>query len=242
MVYSWLKNIQYTLLPGCCVLCADSTERNIDLCTRCETTLSEPWARCQHCALPCPIDVAACGHCSTRAFHFNRCEALAPYQAPIDQLIGAFKHRRKLAPGKILAYLLAKRLTQRYRDDDWPDHLIPVPLHWRRQWRRGFNQSHYLATQLSSHLHIPVAENWLVRHRATPSQQGLNRRQRQANLQHAFLIKQRPTLSSHVALIDDVLTTGSTCNLLATLLLEQGVERVDVWCLARTASKSHHHE
>ena len=236
MVYSWLKNVQFTLLPGRCVLCAENSGRQQDLCCDCEATLTRPWSRCQRCALPCAHEVSDCGQCSAADFRITRCEALAPYRFPIDQLIGAFKYQRQIAPGKALAGLLAAQLRRRYSGDDMPGCLIPVPLHWRRQWLRGFNQSHTIAMELHSRLDIPVADRILSRRRATPSQQQLDRKARQRNLKQAFSISRAPG-EKHVALIDDVFTTGATCNQLAGLLLGCGVERVDAWCLARTAAQ-----
>jgi ComF family protein len=139
-----------------------------------------------------------------------------------------------MAAGKVLAQLLARRLRRHYQDDAWPETLIPVPLHWRRQWQRGFNQAHYLAAVLATELDIPLQAACLSRSVATPSQQGMNRRQRRQNLRHAFEVIEPPT-HGHIALIDDVVTTGTTANLLCKQLLKQGATRVDVWCLARTS-------
>ena len=237
MVYSWLKNTQFALFPGRCVLCSEATGRHLDLCCACEAMLVKPWARCRQCALPCPTEVQQCGQCSQQTRHFTRSEALTLYQTPVDELIGALKYRRHTAPGRILAELLCAQLRVRYQDDQWPDGLLPVPLHWRRQWHRGFNQAHFLAVVLGKRLQIPVAGDILVRQRATPKQQGLNQRQRQTNLKRAFRVTRAPD-AAHVALIDDVVTTGATCNELAALLLHKGASRVDVWCLARTDHKS----
>jgi ComF family protein len=235
MVNAWLNTIQFMLLPGRCVLCRASSGRDNDLCTSCEAEISKPWPHCRHCGLPTTIDSEFCGHCSRQHFSFERCVALAPYQQPIDKLITNFKYQRRMAAGKVLALLLAHKLQQQYHQDNWPQVLIPVPLHWRRQWRRGFNQAHYLAAILAAELDIPLQASCLERRNATPSQQGMDRRQRRRNLQHAFNVIEPPA-HGHIALIDDVVTTGTTSNLLCKQLLKCGATRIDVWCLARTPS------
>lgn len=233
MVNSWLNNIQFMLLPGRCILCRASSGRDSDLCSDCEAELSRPWPHCRHCGLPNTINSEFCGHCSREHFSFERCIALAPYQHPLDHLVTGLKYQRRMAAGKVLAQLLAHKVSQQYHQDDWPQVLIPVPLHWRRQWRRGFNQAHYLAAILAAQLELPLQARCLVRRDATHSQQGMDRRQRRRNLRHAFSVIEPPA-HSHIALIDDVVTTGTTSNLLCKQLLKHGATRVDVWCLGRT--------
>jgi ComF family protein len=113
--------------------------------------------------------------------------------------------------------------------------MIPVPLHWRRRLWRGYNQSSMLAHAIQYHQgeEVKVADNLVIRHQATPSQQGLSRAQRQRNLRHAFQLKGSPA-PAHVAIVDDVVTTGSTVQQICQLLLETGVECIDIYCLCRT--------
>ena len=233
MVYSWLNNVQRWLLPGRCVVCRGPAGRPVDICAPCEGDLLSPWPRCQHCGLPSNRDTSHCGQCLADAFRFRRCIPLCLYHHPIDQLITEFKHQGQLANGKVLGQLLAQVLAQAYRGSSLPEVILPVPLHWRRQWRRGFNQAHYLAGVVGKQLDIPVRGDILRRSRATPSQQGMDRRQRQRNLSSAFEV-QRAGGYRHIALIDDVVTTGSTANILSGCLMDAGVGQVDVWCLART--------
>jgi ComF family protein len=233
LVYTWLKNAQYLLLPGTCLLCRAPSRRQSDLCAPCEDALCVDWHSCRHCGLPSPVAVSYCGRCSARPHAFDRCVALGPYQPPLSTLINRYKHHRGLAEGRVLAELLAGRIPTLYQGDALPRQLVPVPLHWRRQWLRGFNQADLLARRLGSRLQIATDGHCLQRARATPRQQGLGRRRRQANLRGAFLLRAPPG-ASHVALVDDVVTTGATADALAGLLLAAGCQRVDVWCLART--------
>lgn len=233
MVYTWLNNIQYAVLPGRCILCRASSHRQLDLCGACEVSLSRPWPHCHHCGLPTPGDTEFCGSCLNQRFYFRTCIALATYGHPVDILIQNFKYRRRLAIGKVLAHLLAQRLRKHYQRDTFPDVVVPVPLHWRRQWRRGFNQAHFLADRLGGQLGIQLQPHCLAREQPTPPQQGMPRDQRLRNLRHAFNVFAAPG-GRHVALVDDVVTTGATTNLLCQMLLDHGAEQVDVWCLART--------
>ncbi|MGB1466783.1 MAG: ComF family protein [Alcanivorax nanhaiticus] len=116
----------------------------------------------------------------------------------------------------------------------WPDSdlICPLPVHWQRRWRRGFDQSERLAHLLSQIWQRPVLSA-LVRQRATPHQQGLTRRQRQRNLRKAFRC-QANVQGRHLVLVDDVMTTGSTAREASRVLLDAGAASVRVWCLART--------
>lgn len=233
MVYQWLQLAQRQLLPGRCILCQAATGRPRDICAPCEADLLSPRPACRHCGLPTPAAAPSCGACAARPFAFARCVPLGCYTAPLDRLIGRFKYRRQPAAGRVLAELLIPRVLEHYGAESLPEALLPVPLHWWRQWRRGFNQAHLLARYLGEPLDLPVAGSCLRRTRPTPRQQALDRRQRQANLRGAFALRGPPP-ALHLALVDDVVTTGATADSLARLLRAAGAERVDVWCLART--------
>jgi ComF family protein len=114
-----------------------------------------------------------------------------------------------------------------------PQVLIPVPLHLTRLRQRGYNQSLELAKVIAKHTGIPIAFQACKRIRNTPPQTSLSGKQRQTNVKGAFeIIKIAPDWQ-HIALIDDVMTTGSTVAELARVFREAGVERVDIWCCAR---------
>jgi ComF family protein len=123
--------------------------------------------------------------------------------------------------------------------EEKPDIITSVPLHWRRQWRRGFNQSDLMAKQIAAQLNVRYFPTLFKRIRSTPYQRGLNIQQRQKNVRHAFSLKNEIyTKVNHVAICDDVVTTGSTVNQLCKLLLDVGVKRIDIYCLCRTSSDS----
>lgn len=191
-----------------------------------------------------------CGECITHPPAFDQCIASLRYEFPISTLINRFKHQGHFCNSKVLADLLLDRLSSSQsaqlktteldlekqntpKINKKPDLIVPVPLHWRRQFIRGFNQSQWLANYLGRQLHISVDNKLLTRTRNTPPQQHLRRKQRQKNLKGAFQVK-RPLEGQHIAIIDDVVTTGSTVSELSRLLKKAGASRVDIWCLART--------
>jgi len=232
MVYKFALD---QLLPQQC-LCCGAIVRLQSLCDDCRLDL--PWIdiACPQCGLPATSH-EHCGSCLTRPPAFDRCIAPLMYQFPLPSLIARFKQRRRLSYGAALAQLLAIHLQQTLAEDELPDVIVPVPLHWWRKARRGFNQSELIADDCGCALGIAVDSQLLRRRHATPSQQSLGRRDRRRNLQTAFDIapgRRNDTMPRHIALVDDVVTTMSTCDALARLLKQQGAVRVDVWALART--------
>ncbi|BEH71065.1 hypothetical protein ETAR_01780 [Edwardsiella tarda] len=129
----------------------------------------------------------------------------------------------------LLSYLQARRHIPSMR----PDLLLAVPLHRRRHWRRGYNQSAELARPLAHWLQADYRPHWLRRVRSTPPQQGLSAAERRRNLRGAFTC--HPALTGRrVLLVDDVVTTGSTLSEISQRLIAQGVMSVEVICLCRT--------
>lgn len=234
-VYQWLINSLDGLLPPTCRLCGAHGQKGHDLCPGCAADL--PWLSggCPRCARPLAAGRAlTCGACLRRPPPFERVEAPFLYAAPIDHLIHAFKFRADLAAGRLLAQLLAEHLRRR---SELPELLLPVPLHPKRLGERGFNQAHELARVLARALGIPEAPALLTRTRHTPPQHGLAAKARRANVRGAFALS-RPLPARHVALIDDVFTTGQTATELARVLRRAGAERVEIWVLARVARQA----
>lgn len=231
MVYKWLNNNQF------CLLCNEASEQPYPLCVACEAEL--PWLEegCQICALPLPMQGLTCGQCNRRPPAFYRVEAPWHYGFPLDALISRFKYHSQWPLGRLLAQLLGRWLVHRYNEDlPRPALLLPVPLSRRRLRQRGYNQAAMLAHWLAEYTGISCNDRALKRLVDTPAQQGLTARERKRNLHQAFAVENADVLEGrHLALIDDVLTTGATAQALASLLLKAGARRVDVYCLARTA-------
>jgi len=167
---------------------------------------------------------------------FARVEAPWRYAFPVDALITRFKHQGAWPLGRLLGELLAEHLRHAHLEGlPRPDLLLPVPLAGPRLRQRGFNQAALLARWLGAALHIPVHDDLLQRPRDTTAQQQLDAAARRRNLRSAFaLADPRAVAGRHLALVDDVLTTGATAEALASLLRKAGATRVDVYCLART--------
>lgn len=167
-----------------------------------------------------------CGHCLTTPPLWHRLYCIGDYAFPLDTMIHQIKHQRMFWQLPSLAGLLAERI-------DHPAPLMTfVPLHWQRRWFRGFNQSELLAGALNQHWQNTTTALF-SRTQSTPPQQSLNKKQRQNNLKNVFTLTNRPT-HSHVAIVDDVVTTGTTISELCKLLLAVGVEYIDIYCISRT--------
>ncbi len=229
-VYIWLKNAQT------CLLCDEPSDSPLALCSACEAEL--PWlgSHCRICALPLPATGLICGACLRKPPAFERVEAAWRYDFPLDSLITRFKHQAQWPLGRLLGELLSHHLQHAFSEGlTRPDLLLPVPLSSRRLRQRGFNQAGMLARWLSQSLQLTLNEHLLQRRQDTPAQQQLSAAQRRRNLRQAFeLATDGQVKGLHLAVVDDVLTTGATAESIARLLRKAGAARVDVYCLART--------
>lgn len=220
-----------------CLLCSEPAQQRYPLCVPCEQEL--PWLEeyCLRCALPLPMANLTCAQCSRRPPPFDQVVAPWHYGFPLDTLISRFKHNSQWPLGRLMAELLAMNL--RYRFDEGlrkPSLLLPVPLARRRLRERGFNQAGMLGRWLAKALAIECDERLLLRTRETPAQQHLDAKARRGNLRQAFALVNGTSLEGqHVAVVDDVLTTGATAQAIAQVLRQAGARRIDVYCLARTA-------
>ena len=216
---------------GHCLLCLQESENPL-LCDICRDALRQQTRRCHGCAAPLPetlpLDQLWCGRCQRRPPPWARLQVIGDYLAPWPVLIPRFKYARQVMLAGVLGRLLVDHLDL----SDPPEALLPVPLHWLRRITRGFNQAELLAIEVARHTGIAVDTGLLKRARATPQQSRLRAGARRRNLRHAFRVGRHAY--RHVALIDDVVTTGATAGRLVRLLQESGVERVEVWALCRT--------
>lgn len=162
----------------------------------------------------------------------HRLVAVNDYRPPLSGLVQQLKFHHRPELGPALARLLLQRLLQR---DDLPpvDALVGVPLWHRRRWRRGYNQCDELCRPLARWRGCVWHREGLTRQRAGAVQHSLNARQRRQNLKNAFQLE-FAVQGLHIALVDDVVTTGSTVAEISRLLLRNGAATVQVWCLCRT--------
>lgn len=218
-----------------CLLCDEPCDTRHDLCSDCEAEL--PWldSQCTRCAVPLPGHSLLCGDCLRREPAFDQVVAPWRFDFPIDSLIHHFKHRADWPSGRVMAGQLAVHLQHAYAEGlPRPARLLPVPLSRQRQRQRGFNQAQMLVDWLSDLLGIPGDTRLLQRPQDTQAQQQLDANARRRNLRQAFTLRPHGVLPAHLALVDDVMTTGATAEALARLLKAAGAQRVDLYCLART--------
>ena len=232
-----LRRVLDALLPRHCILCGMASGEN-NLCSFCAADLPRIRRGCDHCGLPLgPASDRLCGSCLRRPPPWDGAKAALRYDFPVDQFIIRFKFSRDLACGQVLGLELTRALER--SGFERPGLLVPVPLGRGRHFRRGFNQAEWLARQVGRELSIPCANDMLLRCRRTAPQSGLDARQRRRNLKGAFRLtaaRARMALPAHLALVDDVMTTGATLAECTQVLKRAGVGRVSIWVAAATSA------
>lgn len=219
-------------LPGQCAVCRRWQAARV--CERCDAAFGAPVARCRRCAIGVPPGVAVCGRCLREPPAFDFACAALDYAHPWDGLLSALKFRQALD----LATPLAHRLLQALPADAPPvDLVLPVPLSARRLSERGYNQAWELARRVAAWRGHEAQARLLLRLRDTPHQLDLPAEARAANVRDAFAVEpgcRHHLAGRHVALVDDVLTTGATAQEIARELLRAGAASVQMWVVART--------
>ena len=199
------------------------------LCTHCQQTLPFIPAACQQCGIPLPVNQPQCGQCLQQSPAFDKTCCPLTYDGPVIPLI----HRFKSSHSNALRRLLAEILLGKLHDYSNIDAITTVPMHWKRNLQRGNNHSLLLAQRLSRLLQIPFKPGIIHLPTLTLSQKNLSARQRRSNLQHAFQCHVR-LQGQHIAVVDDVMTTGSTMQAVALALKQAGAAEVNCWVIART--------
>ena len=210
-----------------CALCGQRSDRSL-VCTACDRGLPRLGPCCERCAVPLPHR-GTCGACLRRAAAFDSIEAAFEYRFPVDRLVQRFKFAGDLALGA----WLARRLAERVAASAQPDLLVIPPLSTRSLRSRGFNQAVELARVLASRDGPRLDRDAILKVRDTGAQHALDARARRANLRGAFACRRRFAGES-VVIVDDVVTTGATADVLAGVLKAAGAASVRVWAVART--------
>jgi len=225
--------IQNFLLPPRCILCGHPGVDSQDICCACYDDLVKNQDCCDQCGYS--FDAAyktnqRCGQCLKSPPAFDKTYAPFIYQYTLRYLITQLKFHRQYKNARLLGYILATQLKSVARK---PEIIIPVPLHPIRYKERGFNQSFEIAKTVSKLLDIPIDHRSCLRQRNTRHQIDLPAKQRHDNIKQAFSLK-KPIIAKHIAILDDVMTTGSTVNELARLLKKSGIAQIDIWVCGRT--------
>ncbi|WP_457673864.1 double zinc ribbon domain-containing protein [Thiolapillus sp.] len=220
------------LFPGQCLICDGPGLEGRDICPDCLDRLPLNNPCCPCCAAPLPSERATgslCGACSRKPPPFARIIAPWRYAEPLDGLLHGLKFHRKLAAGRLLGELLAEQIPPGPR----PTLLVPVPRHPRQLRKTGFNHCSEISLFLSRASGIPWSPWLLKKTRETATQHSLSRRERLDNLRGCFAFD-NSSAHRHVAVIDDIVTTGATAREAARALKAAGVEKVEIWAVART--------
>jgi ComF family protein len=205
----------------------------------CHTCLEKPRPfLAEHFCLDCqtpftnayPLDEnGRCGPCRLGLTHYDAAYSFGEFTDALRRLIHLFKYDQMEPLAEPLGRLMVRAAPRQLKFD----MVVPMPLHWMRQWSRGFNQSELLGRVVARRLNTPMRDA-LRRKRATPQQAGLTNSQRRKNVEGAFELRRGASVKDlHVLLVDDVLTTGATLGACAKVLKRAGAKRVSVLTLAR---------
>lgn len=214
-----------------------------------ETAQIQP--RCQRCALPLqPGQDELCEICEDQPPMFDHGVAALDYSLPWSSVLAQLKFQQDPALAEVLAKLLLPPILHRWQLKPIPGQpalqrlragapslIVPVPLSSQRLQERGYNQAALLARQLGKQLRLPVNTHILAKHRHTPRLMSLHAQERQQRIRGAFTVAptSQPALKNrHVAVVDDILTTGATLNEISRVLWQAGAREISVWVVART--------
>ncbi|KAB7894922.1 DNA utilization protein GntX [Rouxiella sp. S1S-2] len=205
------------------------------ICSLCIKHLPALPCCCPRCGLPGSNARLPCGRCILKPPLWQSLIFASVYQLPISTLLLRFKFSSTPELAEPLARLLLLQWLARWRTGSVarPEVLLSIPLHLRRYRHRGYNQSELLARPLARWLGCDYQPYALERDRATVPQQQLSEPERKRNLRQAFSCNSALT-GKHVALIDDVVTTGSTISEVSKLLNKNDIASLQIWCICRT--------
>ena len=235
-----LSNLYRYIIDSCplfeqhCQLCGQRATRH-GLCQPCRQQL--PWRlghRCPICQAPAASAQAPCGDCQGKHPAFSHLYSAYDYDYPLEGLITRCKYAPSPALQGVLASLMPQALRHAQSGAGYrlPDLVVPVPLAAARLRARGFNLPDALARALADTMRVRFDDQLCWRKRNTDSQAALNRRERLRNVRDAFGVKRRCD-GLHIAIVDDVASTGATLHSLAKTLRKSGAKQVDAWVLAR---------
>ena len=220
-------------LPSLCAVCHGWGRSRV--CSDCRAAFAAPRPRCRRCALVVTVGSDVCGECLTAPPAYDAALAAVEYAAPWDRLVTAFKFHGALELAPLFAQALGD--AEARRASPRPDLVVPVPLAPARLRERGYNQAWELARRVARRLGVRAEAQWLLRIRETAHQLALPPTARAGMVHGAFAVEPRrraEVAGRRIAVVDDVMTTGSTAAELVQVLKQAGAAAVEVWVVART--------
>ena len=238
------------LFPCECKICRQTSAELV--CKQCQANLHLPPDVCHQCGeslanrrIQAKDTVNHCGTCISQPPAYSKTIFAFTYAGVAARLVQQFKFKEDLILTQFLAQHICEQVITQCTSQALPDVLIPIPLHAKRLKERGFNQSLELAKHIGRQLNIPVFKHCLKRKRATSQQSGLNRKARQRNIQGAFDFscpkpaREMYLKNKHIAIVDDVITTGATVREAAKVLKRAAPGNISVYAIAKTQQDTH---
>lgn len=235
------------IVPPRCAMCGGELDQDRSLAALChgcrgDLTATTPEPRCRRCAAVLTTGdrlqpKERCYNCRDDLPRFDAALALGSYDGRLRDALLKMKstgaEHLSQALGSLVSECRAEALAGLKAD-----LVVPVPLHWRRRWSHGTNSAELLAAAIGQGLGAPIAARLIARSRATRPHANLTKTQRASNVRGAFFVRDRLAVAGkRVLLVDDILTTGATCNELARALKEAGADWVGVVAAAKTQSE-----
>ena len=220
---NWLQTIvrgmDDLVFPRQCLACEIPYSQDghpESFCPSCRMSLfTDPHEFCPRCSAtvgPHVDTTDGCPHCRRESYAFESCFRLGAYEGALRDTVLKMKHIAGESLAEAVGKVWATVFETRFRATK-VQLIVPIPLHWRRKWTRGFNQSEAIARGLAEELHIPISSRVLIRTRNTPRQPTQSPAERRENVKGAFRVSKPKCLRNmRILLIDDVLTTGATAH------------------------------
>jgi ComF family protein len=235
LINYWSK-LNQLLFSQACMLCAAGNGQTLGLCKAClDSLLWHKTAHCPQCALP-SMSSLLCGHCLKSPPAFDATYAMFRYEYPLDSMLQRYKYNHLLNMAETFGELMAQSMVPASHPDNLrvaPDIIIPMPLHPRRLQERGFNQAVEIARIIGKKLKLEVDSQSCRKIKLSAPQVSLPLKERVKNMRGAFDCQTRLD-GLHIALVDDVMTTGASLSALASTVKKAGASHVECWLVART--------
>ena len=221
---------------GQCFVCQQPVSQHQALCAACWQLHMQSTPRCERCAIALNENAfSICADCLRQPPKQTLCIAAVDYTPLHGEILRQLKYRHRLFAARDISMLLARTLGIYYQSQPMPQLILPVPLHVSKLNQRGFNQSALLAKHLAVFFQLELALHYVTRQKRTKALEGLAKAERKRVMRAAFSAKKLPATIRHIALVDDVYTSGATIDACITALKKCNPElRIDVWVYART--------